>query len=135
MKTRLIIGSWISYDLGNTLFTTGVVGLVFPLWLTGAMGGTDGTLGYLMATSMAALFFLAPDEGSFSYCPVFFSMSLECSARPQVVQREVFAPAAAGCRCCWILLLLLLGFAAAGFRAPRKDAQGTVTNSCHYAKS
>ena len=66
MKTRLIIGSWISYDLGNTLFTTGVVGLVFPLWLTGPMGGTDGTLGYLMATSMAALFFLAPLSGAVS---------------------------------------------------------------------
>ena len=66
MKTRLIIASWISYDLGNTLFTTGVVGLVFPLWLTGAMGGTDGTLGYLMAISMAVLFFLAPLSGAIS---------------------------------------------------------------------
>ena len=48
---------------------------------------------------------------------------------------QAFSTAAAGFRCCWILLLLLLAFAAAGFRAPRKDAQGTVTNSCHYAKS
>jgi|TARA_B100001750_G_scaffold193152_1_gene164113 UMF1 family MFS transporter len=30
------------------------------------MGGTDGTLGYLMATSMAALFFLAPLSGAVS---------------------------------------------------------------------
>ena len=66
MKTRLTITSWISYDMGNTLFTTGIVGLVFPLWITGAMGGTDGSLGYLMALTMAFLFFLAPLSGAVS---------------------------------------------------------------------
>jgi len=66
MNNRLVLSAWVSYDMGNTLFTTGVVGLVFPLWITGDMGGSDGTLGYLIAASMLILFFVAPLIGAIS---------------------------------------------------------------------
>jgi MFS-type transporter involved in bile tolerance (Atg22 family) len=40
LKTYLTtISGWIVYDVGNNLSYTGVIGLMFPLWLTRTMGG------------------------------------------------------------------------------------------------
>ena len=60
------ICSWIIYDMSSTLFFSGVVGLVFPLWVTGPMGGNDATVGYTLTVSMILVFFLSPFLGVFS---------------------------------------------------------------------
>ncbi len=65
-STRISVISWIVYDIGNTLFFSGVVGLVFPLWITRVMGGTDATVGYALAVSMGVVFTLSPILGVLS---------------------------------------------------------------------
>ena len=37
--SRPAVAAWIVYEMGNTLFFTGVVGLFFPLWVTHEMSG------------------------------------------------------------------------------------------------
>ena len=65
-RSRLGIGSWIVYDMGNTLFSAGIVGLVFPLWLTRDMSGSDGTFGFSLSLSMVIVFILSPVAGTMS---------------------------------------------------------------------
>jgi len=52
--------------MGNTLFSAGIVGLVFPLWLTRDMSGTDGTFGFSLSLSMIVVFILSPIAGTIS---------------------------------------------------------------------
>ena len=52
--------AWVTYDTGNTVFFTGVMGLLFPLWLTKVMGGDDATLGFTLAAAMAIVFIISP---------------------------------------------------------------------------
>ncbi|PKB59864.1 MAG: hypothetical protein BZY65_02835 [SAR202 cluster bacterium Ae2-Chloro-G2] len=65
-STRISVSSWIIYDMGSTLFFSGVVGLVFPLWVTDVMGGDDATVGYTLTASMLVVFFLSPVLGTLS---------------------------------------------------------------------
>ena len=65
-STRLSVASWVIYDMGSTLFFSGVVGLVFPLWVTDVMGGDDATVGYTLTASMLVVFFLSPVLGTLS---------------------------------------------------------------------
>ena len=58
--------AWITYDTGNTVFFTGVMGLLFPLWITKVMGGDDATLGFTLAMAMAIVFFISPVLGTVS---------------------------------------------------------------------
>ena len=58
--------AWITYDTGNTVFFTGVMGLLFPLWITKVMGGDDATLGFTLAIAMAIVFFISPILGTVS---------------------------------------------------------------------
>ena len=67
------MGSWIVYDIGNTVFWAGIVGVSFPLWITKAvddippgMGGDDATLGYTLAGAMAVVLVLSPILGAIS---------------------------------------------------------------------
>ena len=64
--SKLGIGSWIVYDMGNTLFSAGIVGLIFPLWLTRDMSGDDGTFGFSLSLSMIIVFILSPIAGTIS---------------------------------------------------------------------
>ena len=52
------------YDVGNTVFWTGLVGLTFPLWLTKDLNGDDATLGYTLSATMVAVIVLAPIIGA-----------------------------------------------------------------------
>ena len=63
---RTSVGAWISYDIANTVFWTGVVGLAFPLWITKDMGGNDATLGYTLAAVMSVVLIFAPFLGALS---------------------------------------------------------------------
>ena len=58
--------SWIVYDVGNTLFFVGVVGIFFPLWITQDLGGDDATVGFTLAVAMAIMLLVAPIVGAFS---------------------------------------------------------------------
>ena len=65
-RSKLSIASWVVYDMGNTLFSAGIVGLIFPLWLTRDMGGNDGTFGFSLSISMVIVFILSPVAGTIS---------------------------------------------------------------------
>ncbi len=58
--------SWIVYDVGNTLFFVGVMGLFFPLWITQDLGGDDATVGFALAVAMGLMLVVAPVVGAFS---------------------------------------------------------------------
>ena len=63
---RTAVGAWVVYDVANTIFWTGIVGLSFPLWLTSDLSGDDATLGYTLAAAMAVVLLLAPVLGAIS---------------------------------------------------------------------
>lgn len=64
--SRLSIGSWVLYDLANTIFSLNIVSFYFPLWVVGVMGGTDQAYGNASSISMAAMFVTAPVLGALS---------------------------------------------------------------------
>ncbi len=57
-------GSWVIYDLANTIFSFNIVSFYFVLWVTNVMGGTDADYGYANSISMAVVFFLSPVLGA-----------------------------------------------------------------------
>ena len=63
---RTAVGAWVTYDIANTVFWTGVVGLSFPLWLTKELSGDDATLGYTLAATMIVVLVAAPIIGAIS---------------------------------------------------------------------
>ena len=65
-SSRLSIGSWILYDVSNTIFFAGVVGIFFPLWVVNDMGGSDATIGFAVAGAMLANLLVAPVFGAMS---------------------------------------------------------------------
>lgn len=65
--SKLSVVAWIIYDTGNTAFFTGVMGLVFPLWITtDLIGGNDATVGYTLSVAMAIIFLISPILGTMS---------------------------------------------------------------------
>jgi UMF1 family MFS transporter len=60
---RLSVGSWVTYDLANTIFALGVIGLYFPDWLK-SMGQPDASLALVEAGAGAIVIFLAPWAGA-----------------------------------------------------------------------
>jgi UMF1 family MFS transporter len=60
---RLSVGSWVLYDLANTIFALGVVGRYFPEWLT-AVDQPDSALALVEAGAGALVIFLAPWSGA-----------------------------------------------------------------------
>ena len=70
-QTRTAVGAWVVYDVANTIFWTGIVGVTFPLWITkgvddtpAGLAGTDATLGYTLAGAMAVVLLTAPILGA-----------------------------------------------------------------------
>ena len=63
---RAAVGAWVVYDVANTTFWTGVVGLAFPLWLVKELSGDDATLGYTLSATMVVVMLLAPILGAIS---------------------------------------------------------------------
>ena len=58
------IAAWASYDITNTIFFIGVVGIFFPLWVTTDIGGNDATVGFTMSAAMIVSLVLAPFFGT-----------------------------------------------------------------------
>jgi UMF1 family MFS transporter len=63
MPDRRATTSWIVYDLANTIFALGVVGLYFPEWLT-TSGLADSTLALTAAAAGFIVIFIAPWIGA-----------------------------------------------------------------------
>src|SRR6267378_2760623 len=63
---RSAVASWVLYDLANTIFSMGVISLNFPLWIRDAVGAdkADERYGFIMAFSMALIFFASPLLGA-----------------------------------------------------------------------
>ncbi len=61
--TPLATASWVVYDLANTIFALGVVGLYFSDWLV-AEGHPDSYLAAVQAGAAAVVIFLAPWVGA-----------------------------------------------------------------------
>lgn len=61
--SRLATASWIVYDLANTIFALGVVGLYFSDWLV-AEGHPDSALAAVQIAAAAVVIFLAPWIGA-----------------------------------------------------------------------
>lgn len=63
MPDRRSVWSWIIYDLANTVFALGVLGLYFPDWLT-SIGQPDSLLAVVAAGAGVVVIFLAPWAGA-----------------------------------------------------------------------
>lgn len=57
------VRAWVLYDLANTIFALGVVGLYFPDWLT-SLDQSDSVLAIVEAVAGAVVIFLAPWAGA-----------------------------------------------------------------------
>ncbi len=64
--SRLSIGSWAVYDVSNTLFFTGIMGTLFPLWVGNVQGGNDATIALIVAIAMVINLMVAPVIGAMS---------------------------------------------------------------------
>jgi UMF1 family MFS transporter len=60
---RLSVASWVTYDLANTIFALGVVGLYFSDWLA-ASGQPDSALAAVQIGAAIVVIFLAPWAGA-----------------------------------------------------------------------
>ena len=63
---RLAVGSWVLYDLANTIFSFNIVSLFFSLWIVNDMGGKDSDYALANSFSMFVVFLVAPFLGALS---------------------------------------------------------------------
>ena len=64
--SKLSVGSWVLYDLANTIYSMNVVSLYFALWVVRDAGGSDGAYGLANSFSQALIFLTAPLIGTIS---------------------------------------------------------------------
>ncbi|HEY5891453.1 MAG TPA: MFS transporter [Acidimicrobiia bacterium] len=60
---RRSVRAWVVYDLANTIFALGVLGLYFPDWIT-SLGHSDSLLAFIEAIAGAIVIFVAPWAGA-----------------------------------------------------------------------
>lgn len=60
------VAGWVSYDLGNTIFSFNIISLYLPLWVVNDMGGQDSDYGLANSVSMGLMFLTAPLLGAIS---------------------------------------------------------------------
>ena len=60
------VGSWVLYDLANTIFSMNIVTLYFSLWVINDMGGNDSDYALANSLSMFIVFLIAPFLGALS---------------------------------------------------------------------
>ena len=64
IPSRRSTGSWVLYDLANTVFALAVGGRYFSVWVVQEPGGSDALFGYATALAMAIVIVLAPWVGT-----------------------------------------------------------------------
>ena len=65
LKNKNVL-SWSLYDIADTVYFVGILGLFFPLWITKDMGGNDGTVAFTLSISIAISLLLSPIIGAMS---------------------------------------------------------------------
>ncbi|MGE3271522.1 MAG: MFS transporter, partial [Chloroflexota bacterium] len=60
----MAVASWVSYDLGNTIFSFNIVSFFLLQWVVNDMGGKDGDYGLANSLSMGLMFISAPLIGA-----------------------------------------------------------------------
>ncbi|MCC6175156.1 MAG: MFS transporter [Chloroflexi bacterium] len=83
--SRLAVAGWVSYDLGNTLFSFNIVSIYLPLWIVNDLGGQDADYGLASSVSMGLMFLTAPLLGAISdqargRLPYLLATTLACVA-------------------------------------------------------
>jgi len=58
--------TWALYDIADTVYFVGIVGIFFPLWITQDMGGNDGTVAFTLSISIGISLLLSPIIGAMS---------------------------------------------------------------------
>jgi len=99
---RRAIAGWVLYDLANTVFSMGVVSLVFPLWVRGQVGEAraDAVYGVITGLSMGAIFLVSPLLGAWTdrarrRMPFLVVSTLLCVAATALLARAGFGVTAA----------------------------------------
>jgi UMF1 family MFS transporter len=105
---RRSLGSWVLYDLANTIFALGVIGRYFPEWLA-SVGQRDSALALVEAGAGALVVFLAPWAGARS--------DVRGTRVPTLVVTTIVAVAATALLATGpvVMTLLLLGVALVAF--------------------
>ena len=65
LKNKNVL-SWSLYDIADTVYFVGILGIFFPLWVTEDMGGNDGTVAFTLSISIAISLLLSPIIGAMS---------------------------------------------------------------------
>lgn len=63
-----VVASWVIYDLANTIFSMGVVSMLFSLWIRDRVGAdrADSVYGIITGVSMGIIFLVSPLLGAMS---------------------------------------------------------------------
>ena len=84
---RSSVASWVTYDLANTIFSMGIVSVLFPNFVRGMVGKETGDIyvGNITAVSMAIIFFVSPLLGALTdrarrRIPFLITSTLTCVA-------------------------------------------------------
>ena len=54
LKNKNVL-SWSLYDIADTVYFVGILGIFFPLWVTEDMGGNDRNVAFSLSISIAIL--------------------------------------------------------------------------------
>ncbi|HEX7120026.1 MAG TPA: MFS transporter [Longimicrobiales bacterium] len=63
-RTPLAIGSWVLYDLANTIFSMNIASMFLALWVVNVMGAGDTAWSLANSLSMAVIFVISPLLGA-----------------------------------------------------------------------
>jgi MFS transporter, UMF1 family len=95
--TRRAVTGWVLYDLANTIFSMGVISLLFPLWVRDAVGAekADARYGVITAISMGIIFLLSPLLGAMTdrartRMPFLMASTVICVALTTLLGRGPF---------------------------------------------
>lgn len=99
---RRAVAGWVLYDLANTIFSMGVVSLVFPLWVRGQVGEAraDSVYGVITGISMSVIFVVSPLLGAWTdrahrRMPFLVVSTLVCVVATALLARAGFVVTAA----------------------------------------
>src|SRR5688572_26750490 len=95
--TRRAVTGWVLYDLANTIFSMGVISLLFPLWVRDAVGPerADARYGVITAISMGIIFLFSPLLGAMTdrartRMPFLMASTVICVALTTLLGRGPF---------------------------------------------
>lgn len=127
--SRRAVGSWVLYDLANTIFSMGVVSLYFSLFVRSEIGAerADGVIGVVNAISMGLLLVLSPILGAMTdrarkRMPFLVWSTLICVAATALIARGPFT-----------LSLLCFVFANAAYQAGLQFYDALLPEVSHEA--